>query len=169
MRCGMPEDDRQESVVPKGGEPTEGSSEAAKNPARSPMDAGFFAALRMTNLPDFWNLLRNACTAGHAVCPTKRSARTTVAAVLSGKSSPAVLAAFSPRAERANPGPPSPRRFGRDRFTLPPRRPDIERGMVDPAVKIAMAVCVLLVGACAAMLFRRDGPRPAPNRPWNNS
>ncbi len=30
--------------------------------------------------------------------------------------------------------------------------------MKDPAVKIAAAVCVLLMGVCAAMLFRRDGP-----------
>jgi nucleoid-associated protein YgaU len=32
--------------------------------------------------------------------------------------------------------------------------------MKDPAVKIAAAVCVLLMGVCAAMLFRRGGPPP---------
>jgi nucleoid-associated protein YgaU len=30
--------------------------------------------------------------------------------------------------------------------------------MMDPAVKTAMALCVLLAGVCAAMLFRRDPP-----------
>jgi nucleoid-associated protein YgaU len=34
--------------------------------------------------------------------------------------------------------------------------------MVDPAVKIAAALCILLMGACAAMLFRRDGPHATP-------
>ena len=33
--------------------------------------------------------------------------------------------------------------------------------MMDPAVKTAMAFCVLLVGVCTAMLFRRDPPRAA--------
>lgn len=32
--------------------------------------------------------------------------------------------------------------------------------MMDPAVKTAMALCVLLAGVCAAMLFRRDTPLP---------
>jgi nucleoid-associated protein YgaU len=36
---------------------------------------------------------------------------------------------------------------------------------MDPAVKTAMAFCVLLAGVCAALLFRRDPsvPPPAPN------
>jgi nucleoid-associated protein YgaU len=33
---------------------------------------------------------------------------------------------------------------------------------MDPAVKIAAAFCVLLMGACAAMMFLRDGPRSIP-------
>jgi len=37
--------------------------------------------------------------------------------------------------------------------------------MMDPAVKIAMAFCVLLAGMCAAMLFRRDSPLPAASTP----
>lgn len=32
--------------------------------------------------------------------------------------------------------------------------------MMDPAVKTAMALCVLLAGVCAAMLFRREMPAP---------
>ena len=37
--------------------------------------------------------------------------------------------------------------------------------MMDPAVKTALAFCVLLVGVCAAMLFRHDRPRPTPPGP----
>ena len=37
--------------------------------------------------------------------------------------------------------------------------------MMDPAVKTAMAFCVLLAGICAALLFRRDPARPAPPAP----
>jgi nucleoid-associated protein YgaU len=37
--------------------------------------------------------------------------------------------------------------------------------MMDPAVKTAMALCVLLAGICAAMLFRRDPPVPASSAP----
>jgi hypothetical protein len=33
--------------------------------------------------------------------------------------------------------------------------------MMDPAIKTALGLCVVLAGVCAAMLFRRDGPRPA--------
>jgi nucleoid-associated protein YgaU len=33
--------------------------------------------------------------------------------------------------------------------------------MMDPAVKTALAFCVLLAGVCAALLFRRDPTRPA--------
>ncbi len=33
--------------------------------------------------------------------------------------------------------------------------------MMDPAVKTALAFCVLLAGVCAAMLFHHDRPRPA--------
>jgi nucleoid-associated protein YgaU len=36
---------------------------------------------------------------------------------------------------------------------------------MDPAVKTAMAFCVLLAGICAALLFRRDPARPAPPVP----
>jgi hypothetical protein len=32
--------------------------------------------------------------------------------------------------------------------------------MMDPAVKTALALCVLLGGACAALLFHHDRPRP---------
>jgi nucleoid-associated protein YgaU len=32
--------------------------------------------------------------------------------------------------------------------------------MMDPAIKVALALCVLLSGVCAAMLFRNDKPRP---------
>jgi nucleoid-associated protein YgaU len=36
---------------------------------------------------------------------------------------------------------------------------------MDPALKVAMALCVLLGGVCAALMFRRDPPRPvAANR-----
>jgi nucleoid-associated protein YgaU len=35
--------------------------------------------------------------------------------------------------------------------------------MMDPAVKTAMAFCVLLAGVCAAMLFRRDPAPAVPN------
>jgi nucleoid-associated protein YgaU len=31
---------------------------------------------------------------------------------------------------------------------------------MDPALKVAMALCVLLGGVCAALMFRRDAPRP---------
>jgi nucleoid-associated protein YgaU len=34
--------------------------------------------------------------------------------------------------------------------------------MMDPAVKTAMAFCVVLAGVCAAMLFRHDRPRLTP-------
>ena len=37
--------------------------------------------------------------------------------------------------------------------------------MMDPAVKTAMAFCVLLAGVCAAFLFGRDPARPAPSGP----
>ena len=37
--------------------------------------------------------------------------------------------------------------------------------MTDPAVKTAMALCVLLAGICAAMLFRREPPATAPAVP----
>jgi nucleoid-associated protein YgaU len=37
--------------------------------------------------------------------------------------------------------------------------------MTDPAVKTAMALCVLLAGVCAAMLFRRELPAAAPAVP----
>jgi nucleoid-associated protein YgaU len=37
--------------------------------------------------------------------------------------------------------------------------------MVDPAVKIATAFCVLLAGVCAAMLFRHNRPLPAVSPP----
>jgi nucleoid-associated protein YgaU len=37
--------------------------------------------------------------------------------------------------------------------------------MIDPAVKTAMAFCVVLAGVCAAMLFRNDRPRTAVPRP----
>lgn len=37
--------------------------------------------------------------------------------------------------------------------------------MMDPAVKTALALCVVLGGFCAATLFRRDRPRPAPIEP----
>ena len=33
--------------------------------------------------------------------------------------------------------------------------------MIDPALKIAMALCVLLGGVCAALMFRCDPPGPA--------
>ena len=33
--------------------------------------------------------------------------------------------------------------------------------MMDPALKAALGLCVVLVGVCAAMLFRHDRPRPA--------
>ena len=33
--------------------------------------------------------------------------------------------------------------------------------MMDPAVKTAMGVCVLVAGVCVALLFRHDSPRPA--------
>jgi nucleoid-associated protein YgaU len=33
--------------------------------------------------------------------------------------------------------------------------------MMDPAVKTALAFCVLLAGVCAALLFRHERPRPA--------
>jgi nucleoid-associated protein YgaU len=36
---------------------------------------------------------------------------------------------------------------------------------MDPAVKTAMALCVLLAGVCAAMLFRRDPAATAPPGP----
>jgi nucleoid-associated protein YgaU len=32
--------------------------------------------------------------------------------------------------------------------------------MMDPAIKIALTLCVLLSGVCAALLFRNDKPRP---------
>jgi nucleoid-associated protein YgaU len=31
---------------------------------------------------------------------------------------------------------------------------------MDPALKVAMALCVLLGGVCSALMFRRDAPRP---------
>lgn len=34
--------------------------------------------------------------------------------------------------------------------------------MSDPAVKTAMALCVIMLGVCAALLFRRDRPQTAP-------
>ena len=37
--------------------------------------------------------------------------------------------------------------------------------MIDPAVKTALAFCVLLAGVCAALLFRRDPAQPAPAVP----
>jgi len=37
--------------------------------------------------------------------------------------------------------------------------------MMDPALKIAMALCVLLGGVCAALMFRRDPPRPTLSGP----
>ena len=37
--------------------------------------------------------------------------------------------------------------------------------MKDPAVKFALAFCVLLTGGCAAMLSRRDTPQPTPPVP----
>jgi nucleoid-associated protein YgaU len=37
--------------------------------------------------------------------------------------------------------------------------------MMDPAVKTGMAVCVLLAGVCAAMLFRREPPVQTPSAP----
>ena len=33
---------------------------------------------------------------------------------------------------------------------------------MDPAIKTALALCVLLAGVCAAMLFRNDRPQPTP-------
>jgi nucleoid-associated protein YgaU len=36
---------------------------------------------------------------------------------------------------------------------------------MDPAVKTAMAFCVLLAGVCAALLFRRDSSRQTPPAP----
>jgi nucleoid-associated protein YgaU len=38
---------------------------------------------------------------------------------------------------------------------------EITPAMMDPAVKTALAFCVLLAGVCAAMLFHHDRPRPA--------
>ncbi len=43
--------------------------------------------------------------------------------------------------------------------------------MMDPVVKTALALCVLLSGVCAALLFRRDppavaSPPPPPQRRW---
>jgi hypothetical protein len=43
--------------------------------------------------------------------------------------------------------------------------PDIEEMMKDPAVKIALALCVLLTGVSAAMLFRRNTPAQNPAVP----
>ena len=37
--------------------------------------------------------------------------------------------------------------------------------MMDPAVKTAIALCVLLAGVCAAMLFRNDRSTPVPAQP----
>jgi len=37
--------------------------------------------------------------------------------------------------------------------------------MMDPAVKTAMAFCVLLAGVCVALLFRRDSSRQTPPAP----
>jgi nucleoid-associated protein YgaU len=37
--------------------------------------------------------------------------------------------------------------------------------MMDPAVKTALALCVLLAGVCAALLFRRDPAHSAPPTP----
>ena len=37
--------------------------------------------------------------------------------------------------------------------------------MMDPAVKTAMALCVLLGGVCAALLFRSDRPEPGTPTP----
>jgi hypothetical protein len=42
---------------------------------------------------------------------------------------------------------------------------DIKTMTMDPAVKVAMAFCVLLAGVFAAMLFRRDPPPPAASAP----
>jgi nucleoid-associated protein YgaU len=42
---------------------------------------------------------------------------------------------------------------------------DISNMRMDPALKVAMALCVLLGGVCAALLFRRDAPRPALSAP----
>jgi nucleoid-associated protein YgaU len=44
-------------------------------------------------------------------------------------------------------------------------RADTKTIMMDPAVKTGMAVCVLLVGVCAAMLFRREPPVQIPSAP----
>jgi nucleoid-associated protein YgaU len=43
----------------------------------------------------------------------------------------------------------------RDRFTRPPGLPDIEVMMRDPAVKIALALCIVLTGVLAAALLRQ--------------
>jgi nucleoid-associated protein YgaU len=42
---------------------------------------------------------------------------------------------------------------------------DTETIMMDPAVKVAMALCVLVAGVFAATLFRRDQPQPATSAP----
>ena len=60
----------------------------------------------------------------------------------------------------------SARKVARGSLKRRPRAPIVPLGnwrctaMMDPAVKTAMAFCVLLAGICAALLFRRD-PRPA--------
>jgi nucleoid-associated protein YgaU len=47
------------------------------------------------------------------------------------------------------------RRSGQKRLDGVP----ILNNMMDPAIKIAMAICVLVAGFCTSMLFRRDAPR----------
>jgi nucleoid-associated protein YgaU len=37
--------------------------------------------------------------------------------------------------------------------------------MVDPAVKTALGLCILLIGICVAMLFRSERPHPTPDSP----
>jgi nucleoid-associated protein YgaU len=55
--------------------------------------------------------------------------------------------------------------FVRNRLQASTPGSDINNMKMDPALKIAMALCVLLGGFCAAMLFRRDSPRPALSSP----
>jgi len=53
-------------------------------------------------------------------------------------------------------------------FEIAGNRPDEARYklvMMDPAVKTAMALCVLLAGVCTALLFRRAPDQPAPPAP----
>jgi nucleoid-associated protein YgaU len=54
---------------------------------------------------------------------------------------------------------------GSNRFKSVRRGPDIESMMMDPAVKTALAACVLLVGLSAATLLKSNKPRmPPPER-----